>query len=159
MLFFLTESQDDTDTPMEAQNMNDSGVDETIVDTTRPSQRQVPTVSRTPDLQQFRSEASRLETFRSWTHRYPMPADLANAGFIFTGKLITCLRNRYLSRFFVQVGYVTTCPCASSGNCYVTIRPIKIIKRADKNWARFYEKSILNTIIFRKIPLYFNTEK
>ena len=83
---FLTESQDDTDTPMEAQNMNDSGVDETIVDTTRPSQRQVPTVSRTPDLQQFRSEASRLETFRSWTHRYPMPADLANAGFIFTGK-------------------------------------------------------------------------
>ena len=67
--------------------MNDSGVDETIVDTTRPSQRQVPTVSRTPDLQQFRSEASRLETFRSWTHRYPMPADLANAGFIFTGKL------------------------------------------------------------------------
>ena len=88
MLFFLTESQDDTDTPMEAQNMNDSGVDETIVDTTRPSQRQVPTVSRTPDLQQFRSEASRLETFRSWTHRYPMPADLANAGFIFTGKFI-----------------------------------------------------------------------
>ena len=62
---------------MEAQNMNDSGVDETIVDTTRPSQRQVPTVSRTPDLQQFRSEASRLETFRSWTHRYPMQADLA----------------------------------------------------------------------------------
>jgi len=80
------ESQDDTDTPMEAQNMNDSGVDETMtLDTTRPSQRQVPTVSRTPDLQQFRSEASRLETFRSWTHRYPMPADLANAGFIFTG--------------------------------------------------------------------------
>ena len=94
-MFFLTESQDDTDTPMEAQNMNDSGVDETIVDTTRPSQRQVPTVSRTPDLQQFRSEASRLETFRSWTHRYPMPADLANAGFIFTGKLIQRELNRW----------------------------------------------------------------
>ena len=81
--------------------MNDSGVDETIVDTTRPSQRQVPTVSRTPDLQQFRSEASRLETFRSWTHRYPMPADLANAGFIFTGKLIQRELNRW-SQFSEQ---------------------------------------------------------
>ena len=79
------ESQDDTDTPMEAQNMNDSGVDETIVDTTRPP-RQVPTVSRTPDLNQYRSESARLQTFRSWTHPYPRPADLANAGFIFAGK-------------------------------------------------------------------------
>jgi len=78
------ESQDDTDTPMEAQNMNDSGVDETIVDTTRPP-RQVPTVSRTPDLNLYRSESARLQTFRSWTHPYPRPADLANAGFIFAG--------------------------------------------------------------------------
>ena len=74
------ESQDDVDTPMEPEtNGND---EETIVDTTRPRQ-----VLPSENLQNYRSEAARLESFWNWTHRYPMPADLASAGFVFTGKL------------------------------------------------------------------------
>ena len=62
---------------------NDNDV-ETIVDTTNSSiTRQV--VPSTPNLQNYRSEASRLESFWNWNHPYPMPADLASAGFIFTG--------------------------------------------------------------------------
>ena len=81
------ESQDESDnTPMEAQN-NDSGEDETIADTANSSRpiRQVPMVAPSPDLQNFRSESARLQTFRTWTHRTPRPADLASAGFIYMG--------------------------------------------------------------------------
>ena len=56
--------------------------DETIVDTTRPRQ-----VLPSENLRNYRSEAARLESFWNWTHRYPMPADLASAGFVFAGKL------------------------------------------------------------------------
>jgi len=80
------ESQDDVDTPMEPEtNGND---DETIVDTTRPRQ-----VLPSENLQNYRSEAARLESFWNWTHRYPMPADLASAGFVFTGDrdLVRCV--------------------------------------------------------------------
>jgi len=84
------ESQDDVDTPMEPDT-NDNDV-ETIVDTTNSSiTRQV--VPSTPNLQNYRSEASRLESFWNWNHPYPMPADLASAGFIFTGDrdLVRCV--------------------------------------------------------------------
>ena len=68
---------------MEPENNDDE--DETIVDTTRsPIQRQV--LPSGPNLQNYRSEAARLESFWNWTHRYPLPADLASAGFIYTGK-------------------------------------------------------------------------
>jgi len=84
------ESQDDVDTPMEPENNDDE--DETIVDTTRsPIQRQV--LPSGPNLQNYRSEAARLESFWNWTHRYPLPADLASAGFIYTGDrdLVRCV--------------------------------------------------------------------
>ena len=79
------ESQDEIDnTPMEAQN-NDSAEDETIADTATRPIRQVPMVAPSPDLQNYRSEGARLQTFRTWTHRTPRPADLASAGFIYLG--------------------------------------------------------------------------
>jgi len=89
------ESQDESDnTPMEAQN-NDSGEDETIADTANSSRpiRQVPMVAPSPDLQNFRSESARLQTFRTWTHRTPRPADLASAGFIYMGNgdMVRCV--------------------------------------------------------------------
>jgi hypothetical protein len=85
------ESQDDVDTPMEPEN-NDND-DETIADTTSrsPNPRQV--VPSGPNLQNYRSEAARLESFWNWTHQYPLPADLASAGFIYTGNsdLVRCV--------------------------------------------------------------------
>ena len=37
------------------------------------------------NLQQYRSEVARLATFTNWQNRFISPADLANAGFIYTG--------------------------------------------------------------------------
>ena len=56
--------------------------------------------------------------------------------------------NRVLSRFFVQVGHETM--YASSVNKHfslnnVTVKPTKIMNRADKNWAnKVHQKSKLN---------------
>ena len=46
-------------------------------------------VALSPDIGQkkYRSEATRLETFQSWRFSNPKPAEMANAGFIYTGKI------------------------------------------------------------------------
>ena len=46
-------------------------------------------VALSPDIGQkkYRSEATRLETFKSWRFSNPRPAEMANAGFIYTGKI------------------------------------------------------------------------
>ena len=45
------------------------------------------------ELSQYKSETSRLQTFRNWPLRHIVPADLANAGFIYTGRsdLVQCV--------------------------------------------------------------------
>ena len=37
------------------------------------------------DFSRFKSESARLETFRNWSHRTILSADLANAGFVYAG--------------------------------------------------------------------------
>lgn len=45
------------------------------------------------NLDQFKSEAARLQTFTNWPNRFIQPADLANAGFIYAGNddLVRCV--------------------------------------------------------------------
>ena len=45
------------------------------------------------ELSQYKSETSRFQTFRNWPLRSITPADLANAGFIYTGRgdLVQCV--------------------------------------------------------------------
>ena len=37
------------------------------------------------EFSRFKSESARLETFRNWSHRTILSADLANAGFVYAG--------------------------------------------------------------------------
>jgi hypothetical protein len=85
---FVEESQDESgsDTPMEDQDLPESLMNHH--DSTRPS---LPRAEL--NLEQYKSEAARLETFRNWPHRTIRPADLANAGFVYTndGDLVRCV--------------------------------------------------------------------
>ncbi len=71
--------------------MEDQDLPESLMnhhDSTRPS---LPRAEL--NLEQYKSEAARLETFRNWPHRTIRPADLANAGFVYTndGDLVRCV--------------------------------------------------------------------
>jgi hypothetical protein len=48
---------------------------------------------RSVNLDNYRSEAARLQTYTGWPNRFLQPADLANAGFIYTGRndLVQCV--------------------------------------------------------------------
>lgn len=57
-------------------------------------QQPLPAAAPEPvNLELYKSEASRLETFSGWPHRVIRPADLANAGFIYTGErdMVRCV--------------------------------------------------------------------
>ena len=71
------ESLNETDTPMEEAE------ESPIMATTTPGIFLSP-ISSNP-TQEYRSEATRLSTFNNWPVTFIQPADLAHAGFIYTG--------------------------------------------------------------------------
>lgn len=58
---------------------------------------------------------------------------------------------RYRSKFCVQAGHETK--CRSIGNKHVSVRPTKIMNRADKYWAHFQKINYFKIQSFQKIAL------
>jgi len=100
-----SESEDNEDRVNQSQDeaMEEEELAESHTDTTLPlpstSSGNSPTSSSSAsmmvvmELSQYKSETSRFQTFRNWPLRSITPADLANAGFIYTGRgdLVQCV--------------------------------------------------------------------
>jgi len=83
----LPESHTDTIFPLPSTSTS-AGNSPTSASTTSRTSMMVVT-----ELSQYKSESSRFQTFRNWPLRHITPADLANAGFIYTGRddLVQCV--------------------------------------------------------------------